>query len=85
MPLPCPAQDADHEFAGTEASGVVHERVQGLKAGADDYLIKPFAWTELLARIEAVNRRTQRVLRRGDLAIDLDGRFVRAVEDCASS
>ena len=55
----------------------VHERVQGLKAGADDYLIKPFAWVELLARIEAVGRRAQRVLRRGDLDIDLDERVVR--------
>lgn len=58
----------------------VHERVQGLKSGADDYLIKPFAWAELLARIEAVSRRTQRVLRRGDLDIDLDGHFVRCGE-----
>jgi DNA-binding response OmpR family regulator len=55
----------------------VQERVQGLKLGADDYLIKPFAWDELVARIEAVGRRTQSVLRRGDLEIHLDGRFVR--------
>ncbi len=55
----------------------VHERVQGLRLGADDYLIKPFAWAELLARIEAVGRRTQSVLRCGDLEIDLERRHVR--------
>jgi len=58
----------------------VHERVQGLRLGADDYLIKPFAWAELLARIEAVGRRTQSVLRLGDIEIDLEGRFVRCGE-----
>jgi two-component system, OmpR family, copper resistance phosphate regulon response regulator CusR len=55
----------------------VHERVQGLKLGADDYLIKPFAWSELLARIEAVGRRTQSALRVGDLVIDLEQHVVR--------
>lgn len=39
------------------ALGTVEERVAGLNAGADDYLVKPFALTELLARIEAVRRR----------------------------
>ena len=59
------------------ARGELDERVQGLKLGADDYLIKPYAWSELLARIEAVGRRTQTVLHCGDLEIDLRERHVR--------
>lgn len=40
------------------ALGDVDDRVKGLKAGSDDYLVKPFAFVELLARIEALGRRT---------------------------
>lgn len=40
------------------ARGAEHDRVQGLKCGADDYVVKPFSARELLARIEAVLRRT---------------------------
>jgi two-component system, OmpR family, response regulator len=40
------------------ALGTVDDRVQGLKAGGDDYLTKPFAFSELLARIEALLRRS---------------------------
>jgi DNA-binding response OmpR family regulator len=42
------------------AKGEEHERVQGLNLGADDYIVKPFSATELLARVRAVLRRTQR-------------------------
>jgi DNA-binding response OmpR family regulator len=52
------------------------DRLQGFKAGADDYLIKPFALSELTARIEAVLRRAQgggkRCLQVADLTYDLD-------------
>jgi DNA-binding response OmpR family regulator len=40
------------------ALGSVEERVKGLNAGADDYVVKPFAFSELLARVSAVCRRT---------------------------
>lgn len=55
----------------------VEDRVRGLELGADDYLVKPFAFSELLARIRAILRRQapqeakQTVLRVGDLFLDL--------------
>ena len=63
------------------ALGEVDDRVQGLKAGGDDYLAKPFAFSELIARIEALARRaaTREVatsLRVDGLHIDLLGRQV---------
>jgi two-component system OmpR family response regulator len=58
----------------------VTDRVQGLELGADDYLVKPFEFTELLARVRAVLRRRQpdlsRVVRAGELTIDTATREV---------
>ena len=63
------------------ALGTVDDRVRGLKAGGDDYLTKPFAFAELLARIEALSRRRSSVpettkLRVADLELDLLARTV---------
>ena len=44
------------------ALGEVDDRVKGLRAGGDDYLVKPFAFSELLARIEALDRRNRKSL-----------------------
>jgi two-component system OmpR family response regulator len=63
------------------ALGTVDDRVRGLRAGGDDYLTKPFAMDELIARVEALLRRPldhrQTVLQVGDLRIDLIDRLVR--------
>jgi len=64
------------------ALGSVDDRVKGLRAGGDDYLVKPFAFSELLARLEALLRRgagptTETRLRVADLELDLLTRTVK--------
>ena len=58
------------------ARDALDDRLQGLRMGADDYLVKPFALSELVARIEAILRRSQgmrtRRLQVADLCYDLD-------------
>jgi two-component system, OmpR family, response regulator len=69
------------------ALGQVDDRVAGLRAGGDDYLAKPYAFSELLARVEALTRRTTQqsgdtVYRVGDLELDrLSHRVTRGDKD----
>lgn len=61
--------------------GGVDDRVEGLEAGGDDYLVKPFAFSELIARVNALARRSplrtqETILQVGDLELDLVRRTV---------
>ncbi len=76
------AQNNNTPVLFLSAMAQVDDRVRGLKAGGDDYLTKPFAFAELLARVEAMSRRgrsegPQTKLLAGDLEIDLLSRGVR--------
>jgi len=72
-------QESDVPIIMVTASGTVTDRVVGLELGADDYVVKPFATTEVVARIRAVLRRGrdsghEGVLVVRDLRLDLDAR-----------
>lgn len=76
------AQKYDAGILMLTAKDAVQDRVEGLKTGADDYLTKPFAFDELIARIEALLRRSPAstpdpLLRVGDLVLDPDMKQVR--------
>ena len=62
------------------SKGTVEDRVRGLDSGADDYLAKPFAFAELLARVRALHRRANpespSILKLADLRMDTRGRTV---------
>ena len=68
------AEGSDSRVLMLTAAGTVEDRVDGLDLGADDYLAKPFAFTELVARIRALARRTNPavapVLVHGDVQLD---------------
>ncbi len=67
------------------AKGTVADRIKGLDSGADDYLVKPFSFDELLARVRALLRRSQptegEVLRFMDLSLDPSTREVKRGDD----
>jgi two-component system OmpR family response regulator len=80
-------QDTTTPILVLSAIGNTTDRVEGMRAGCDDYLPKPYAFAEVLARLEALARRVNRardaaLLRVGDLEIDLQARRAsRAGED----
>jgi two-component system copper resistance phosphate regulon response regulator CusR len=75
------ARGLDTPILMLTARDTVEDRVTGLDAGADDYLIKPFAFEELVARVRALTRRrpalAPRLVQVADLEIDLAGRRAR--------
>jgi len=74
-------QGGDVPILMLTAKGTVADKVTGFESGADDYLVKPFAFDELLARVRALLRRRQpkegEILRFSDLSLDTATREVR--------
>jgi DNA-binding response OmpR family regulator len=74
------AQGCSSRILMLTAAGTIDDKVDGLAMGADDYLPKPFAWAELVARIRALARRsrppTPPLLTHGDLRLDPSRRIV---------
>jgi len=74
-------QGSDVPILMLTAKGTVNDKVAGLESGADDYLVKPFAFDELLARVRALLRRRSpregESLRFGDLSLDTSTREVK--------
>jgi DNA-binding response OmpR family regulator len=71
------AGDCDARILMLTAAATIADRVEGLNLGADDYLPKPFAFEELVARVHALGRRAPAaplVLARGDLSLDTAAR-----------
>lgn len=64
------AKDVNTPILILSALGDVDDRVQGLKTGSDDYLTKPFAYSELLARLDAIVRRVDASVTTTQLAVD---------------
>ena len=76
---------SDVPVIAVTARGEAADRVRGLRSGADDYVVKPFAISELLARIDAVLRRTGLLQPRprvtvGDLTVDIEARTVQVAD-----
>lgn len=73
------------------ALGELQDKVNGLNCGADDYMVKPFAFEELLARIHSIMRRPGKwgdlnLLKLGDIAFDLEcGRLTKGAKECTLS
>ncbi len=77
----CAPQATPRRFLLLTAIGGIADRVEGLESGADDYLVKPFAFTELAARVQVLGRRQIAAVEpgrivAGDIVIDLSRRLV---------
>ena len=84
-----PSMDGTQVFL--TALGELQDKVNGLNCGADDYMVKPFAFEELLARIHSIMRRPGKwgdlnLLKLGDIAFDPEcGRLTKGAKECTLS